>query len=140
MAIYDYNLSAADVLDKVPLDTRRVKQSSGRVSKDDIEGYIDEYASIFSGMLEKSGLDGSDLSDEAEAQIQKGILHGAAAETLQNWGHTGEAYRQRKSTYESILERYEQDVQKLDRTTSQYDSNIDTTDDESPYTGTSWEM
>lgn len=135
MAIYDYSLTAQDVLDKISLDTRRVQQSSGRVSRDDIDGWIDECASEFSGVLNKAGLDGSDLKDEAESQIQRGILAGAAAQTLQAWGHTGDEYETYQSTYEDLLDRYEADAQRLDKTVETYDSTVDRDVDDSPYLG-----
>jgi len=128
MAVFDYSVTPSDVKERIPVDTRTIPASttSGRLDDTDITGWIEEGAAEMSGVLEKSGLDGGDLDDEALQQIQTAIEHYAAAETLSSMGHTGSSYSSIRDRYESIRDRYEDDPSRLDRTTTTVDSNVDT--------------
>lgn len=133
MAIFDYNLTAGDVKDKAPIDTRYIGASSEPVSDGNITTWIEEGASEFSGLLEKAGLDGSDLADESLNQIQRGILFYAVSELLSKLGHTGQNYQQARGKYEDARQRYEDRPELLDRSISRVQSNVDTSKDDSDF-------
>jgi hypothetical protein len=134
MAIFDYNVTVDDVKEDLPFDPRRIPAGpvQGSLDDTDIEGYIDEGASELSGVLESSGVQGSDLSDEALQQIQIGVKHYAIRETLQSMGHTGDSYEQARDRYQEIYDRYAESDAPLDRGSSRVQSNVDTTADKKP--------
>jgi len=136
MATFDYNVTAKDVKERTPVDTRPIPSTDtdGVIDDTDIEGWIDEGAAEMSGVLQESSIDGSDLSDEALQQIQTAIEHYAAAELLSAIGQTGNSYESIRSRYEELRTRYEQDKTRLDRDQSRVRSNVDTTSDKVPST------
>lgn len=133
MAIYSYNVTSSDVTDRLPIDTQAITSSSEPLSTSDIDEYIDDAASEFSGVLEKSGIQGSDLSDEAERQIQIGIEHYAVAESLKQIGHTGSDYEEARDAYRDALKRFRDQPQTLDKNHDRVRSNVDTTRDASEF-------
>lgn len=106
MAIATFNVAAAGVKGKIPFDTSDIGVGTEPVSDSDINTAIDEKASQMAGVLERASVDASDLSDEAEAQIQEAIRAGAAAEVMQQVGHTGSAYEERRDQFEELRGRY----------------------------------
>lgn len=114
MAIHDYNVTASDVLDKIPLDTSMIDGSSEPVSTTTIDGYIDEAASELSGLLRRADVDGTKLEAEAEKHIQTAILNYAAAETLSKLGHTGRDYTQKRARYEDVKQTLKGSAKQLD--------------------------
>lgn len=128
MAIYDFNVTAAAVKEKVPLDTRSIPSASTPDTLDDtdITDWIDEGASELSGALRKAGVTGSDLDDEAESQIQRAVTHYAVAEVLSSLGHTGQSYEAARDKYRAALDRYTDSPSTLDRESGGVRSNVDT--------------
>lgn len=142
MAIDSFGVSAQDVLDRYPgFDTSRVQQSDGPVSKDDVEEYIDEGASVVAGKLERFGLDAADLSDEAEKQAQIAVREYATKRALADNGSFGDAYEAMDDAYESALDDL-RDRSEIDKPNSAYDSDIPSGSDhhKSPWAGQSWKM
>jgi DNA repair ATPase RecN len=127
MAIDTYGVTASDVKERAPVDTRPIPGSAtaGRLDDTDIEGWIDEGASEMSGIIEQSRLDASDLADEARQQVATAVEHYAAAELLSAIGHTGSSYDSIRERYEEIRDRLESDPNRLDRQQSRVRSNVD---------------
>jgi len=128
MAVYDFNVTVAEVKEKTPLDMRQVPASStaDRLDETDITDWIEEGASEFSGLLQKASIATSDLGDDAEKQIQKGIVHYAVAEILSSTGHTGDAYERARDKYQDARDRYTDSPQLLDHQQSRVTSNVET--------------
>lgn len=106
MAIDSFNTSRAQVKRKLPGDTSNIGTGTEPISDGDIDEVIDEKASQMAGVLERASVQASDLSDEAEKQLQEAIAAGAAAECMAQAGMSGERQSKRQEQFESLRERY----------------------------------
>jgi hypothetical protein len=147
VSIYDYNVTVDNVLDRIPMNTSQIGPSTEPIDTGDVEDAIDGAASDVSGAIERNGIDGSDLSDEAHRQLEKVVRDGAAAEIMRRTGHVD------SSTYDSLETDYDEAANKyadsshLDRDdgggrveSSVGGDNRIPDEQRSPFRGTDWEM
>lgn len=147
MAIYDFNVTKSDVLDRIPLNTSQIGTNTEPISTGDVEDAIEGAASQASAALERNGIDGSDLSDEAHRQLEDAVRDGAAAEIMRRAGHAdSETYSSLKTGFDEAIDRIA-DSANLDRADGGSrvessvggDNGIDP-EQRSPFRGTDWEM
>jgi len=141
MAVYDFDVTVAEVLERVPgASPDRVGPNTEPISESDVEEAIEEGSSEMAGALSRNGPAPKDLDDEAKVQLQKAVRDGAAA-SLMSWnGATGEVQQDRQDAFDEARERYTDSSEIDGHTGGRVASNIADDESESDFIGNDFEM
>lgn len=107
MAIPTFGITAAKVISLLPIDRSEVTEDT-ELKPSDIEGYIDDNAAKFCGLLQQGGIDPEDI-DDAITERQAGVYvqFASVADALdQMGGSTRAGYERYRTRSDEIFKQY----------------------------------
>lgn len=145
MATHLYSVTAQDVLDTLPSDTRNVTSTSQGLSTSKVEGFIARASGQISAIITRHGIDPASLGDDEIELIRDAIIAYAGGYSLERLGASGEQINRRFEEWKRLVEMIQSTPQNLGEsqnvsTAQKVKSNIDTSNPShrGPWNSKSW--
>lgn len=133
MAVLDYGVTSAQVVEHLPFDSSQISPTSKPLSTADIDNYfIPEANATITGMLDKAGIDQTTLDDDSKQQMQSAIINYCVMRSLLKIGQTGPLLDQAREQWDSALKWFGDRPSIIPARGVKATSNIDTSLDKVP--------
>mgnify|MGYP001231440329 CR=1 FL=1 len=133
MAVIDYGVTSAQVVEHLPFDSSQISPTSKPLSTADIDNYfIPEANATITGMLDKAGIDQTALDDDSKQQMQSAIINYCVMRSLLKIGQTGPLLDQAREQWDSALKWFGDRPSIIPARGVKATSNIDTSTNKIP--------
>lgn len=113
MATHLYSVTAQDVLDTLPADTRNVTSTSQGLNTSKVEGYIARASGQISAILVRHGIEPSSLGDDEIELIRDAVIAYAGGYSLERIGASTEQINRRFDEWKRLVDMIQSTPQNL---------------------------
>lgn len=133
MAVTEFGVTSAQVIEHLPFDSTQISPSSKPLSTADIDNYfIPEASATITGILDKAGISPSSLDDDSRQQMQSAIINYCVMRSLMKIGQSGPLLDQAREQWDSALKWFGDRPSIIPARGVKFASNINTSENKTP--------